>query len=81
MKNPSMRPAIFVLVALVLSAPTLLAVAGGTTTAVNAGEHLAGAVLVAWAAVSAVAHLLDGYRAMALRRDEAHHSEPPRATH
>lgn len=78
MKHKSMRPAIFVLIALVLSAPTLASVAGGTDPAVGAGEHLAAAVLVSWGAVSVVGHLVDSYRAAALRREQRHsrHAQP-----
>ena len=40
MKTPSIRPAILVLMALALSAPTIANVAGGNEPAMAAGEHV-----------------------------------------
>ncbi|HET9060854.1 MAG TPA: hypothetical protein VFN61_13115 [Acidimicrobiales bacterium] len=77
MTAPSLRPAIFVLLALAFSAPTLLAVATGTTTALSAGEHLVASVLVSWAAVGIVGRLIDSYRVSVLRREERHHRHRP----
>lgn len=69
MKRKSMRPALFVLLALVLSAPTLAGVAAGTAQATTAGEQLAGAVVLAWLAVSTVGRLVDGYQASLANRE------------
>lgn len=68
MKNASMRPAIFILLTLALSSPTLMNIIAGQESVTAAGAHLAGAILVAWASVSVVGHLIDNYRANALRR-------------
>jgi len=70
MKRTSMRPAIFVLLTLALSAPTLSNILGADESAMNAGEHLGAAILVSWAAVAVVGYLVDSYRAAALRRDQ-----------
>jgi hypothetical protein len=77
MTAPSLRPAIFVLLALAFSAPTLMAVANGTATAVGAGERLVASVLVSWAAVSIIGRLVDGYRLSVLRREESQHRQHP----
>lgn len=68
MKRTSMRPAIFVLLTLALSAPTLANVLDGADSAVNAGTHLGAAILVSWAAVGIVGYLVDNYRSATLRR-------------
>jgi hypothetical protein len=73
LKHKSMRPAIFVLLTLALSAPTLLNVLAGADSATNAGVHLGAAILVAWAAVGIVGHLVDSYRAAAHRRARHQH--------
>jgi hypothetical protein len=67
-RSPSTRPAVFVLLVLALSAPTLGNVIGGRDSGVAAGEHFAGAIVVSWVAVSLVSHLVDGYRAALARR-------------
>jgi hypothetical protein len=67
-KRTSMRPAIFILLTLALSAPTLANVLGGADSAIDAGLHLAAAILVAWAAVGFVGYLVDNYRSATLRR-------------
>lgn len=76
MKNPTMRPAIFVLLALALAAPTLGNIMSGSDSAVTAGEHLAAAVVVSWVAVRLVGHLLDNYRSSSsnhrAQRDQGH---------
>jgi hypothetical protein len=72
-KRSSMRPAIFVLLALGLSEPTLSNILGGNESAVNAGVHLGAAILVSWAAVGIVGYLVDSYRAAALRRSQQQH--------
>jgi hypothetical protein len=76
MKTPSIRPAILVLMALALSAPTIANVAGGNEPAVAAGEHIAGAIVVSWIAVGVVGYLVDSYRSAALRRHQHRHSPP-----
>lgn len=81
MTAPSLRPAIFILVALALSAQTLMAVATGATTAVSAGEHLVAAVLISWASVSVIGRLVDGYRVSILHREQRQHRQHPRAGH
>ena len=73
MKHKSMRPAIFVLLTLALSAPTLLNILAGADSATNAGVHLAAAILLSWGAVGTVGHLVDGYRASAHRRAQQQH--------
>ena len=65
-----MRPAIFVLLTLALSAPTLANILAGNESAVGAGLHLGAAILVSWAAVGVVGHLLDNYRSAARRRGQ-----------
>jgi len=72
MKNASMRPAIFLLLTLVLSAPTLMNIVSGADSATGAGVHLAAAILVAWVAVSIVGHLVDSYRSSVARRAQHH---------
>ncbi len=76
MKNPTMRPAVFVLLALALSAPTLGNILNGSDSTDTAGGHLAAAVLISWVAVRLVGHLLDNYRASSdnhqARRDQGH---------
>jgi hypothetical protein len=66
MKSKSMRPAIFLLMALALSASTLLNVASGSEAALDAGEHMGAAIVISWLAVGTVGHLVDRYRAHAL---------------
>jgi hypothetical protein len=72
MKSKSMRPAIFLLMALALSASTLLNIVSGSESAMGAGEHIGAAILIAWLAVGTVGHLVDRYRAhvMAHRRHD-----------
>ena len=74
MKAPSIRPAILVLLALCLSAPTISNIAGGNESAMAAGEHIGGAILLSWGAVSVVGYLVDSYRHAALRRNQQRHS-------
>jgi len=69
-KQKAARPAVLVLLALLLSAPTLANVLAGSEGATDAGEHLAGAVIVAWVAVAFVGHMIDNYRASSLKRGE-----------
>ena len=76
MKTPSIRPAILVLMALALSAPTIANVAGGNEPAMAAGEHIGGAIVVSWFAVGVVGHLVDSYRSAAVRRNQQRHSPP-----
>lgn len=77
MKAASMRPAIFVLLALALSAPTLANILGGRDSAMNAGVHLTAAILVSWVAVAVVGHLVDSYRSAAMRRAQHHRQHAP----
>jgi hypothetical protein len=63
MKHKSMRPAIFLLMTLALSASTLLNIANGSEPAIGAGEHIGAAILISWLAVGTVGHLVDRYRA------------------
>ena len=76
MKHATMRPAVFVLLALALSAPTLGNILSGSDSAVTAGEHLAAAVVISWVAVRLVGHLLDNYRSSSdnhqARRNQGH---------
>jgi hypothetical protein len=74
MKTPSVRPAILVLMALALSAPTISNIAGGNEPAIAAGEHIGGAIVVSWLAVSVVGYLVDSYRAAAVRRNQQRHT-------
>jgi hypothetical protein len=74
MKTPSVRPAILVLIALALSAPTLAAIARGNEPAIAAGEHIGGAIVVSWFAVSVVGYLVDSYRAASGRRNQQRHT-------
>jgi hypothetical protein len=76
MKTPSIRPAILVLMALALSAPTIANVAGGNEAAMAAGEHVGAAIVVSWFAVGVVGHLVDSYRSAAVRRNQQRHSPP-----
>ena len=68
-----MRPALFVLLLLALSAPTLLNIAQGADSALVAGERLIGAILVSWLAVALVSFVIDNYRAAVLRRQQPGH--------
>jgi hypothetical protein len=74
MKTPSIRPAILVLMALALSAPTISSIADGNEPAVTAGEHIGGAIIVSWLAVSVLGYLVDSYRAAAVRRNQQRHT-------
>jgi hypothetical protein len=74
MKTPSIRPAILVLMALALSATTISSIANGNETAISAGEHIGGAILVSWFAVRVVGHLVDNYRTAAVRRNQQRHT-------
>jgi hypothetical protein len=76
MKTPSIRPAILVLIALALSAPTISSVAAGNEPAIPAGEHIGGAILVSWFAVGVVGYLVDNYRSAAARRNQQRHTPP-----
>lgn len=67
-----MRPAIFLLLTLALAAPTLVNIADGSDSAVSAGIHLVGAILVARLSVLTVGYLVDSYQASAANR-RAHH--------
>ena len=71
MKNPSLRPAIFLLLALGLSAPTLWNVLLGQCSAMSAGVHLVAAIAVARFSVLGVGRLIDNYRANVLSRAQA----------
>jgi hypothetical protein len=75
MKQTSMRPAIFLLLALVLSAPTLLNIVAGSESAMATLVHLGGAILVARIAVQVVSHLVDSYRLSAARRAQQNHHQ------
>jgi hypothetical protein len=75
MKSSSMRPALFILLALGLSASTIGNVIGGSDSAVGAGEHLGAAILISWFAVGVVGHLVDNYRNTVFRREAAEHAE------
>jgi hypothetical protein len=70
-KRASIRPGVFLLLSLALSAPTLINVATGSDSALNAGLHLLAAILVARVAVLWVGHLVDSYQVHAAQR--AHH--------
>jgi hypothetical protein len=63
MKHKSMRPAIFLLLALALSASTLMNVVNGSEAAMGAGEHIGAAILFSWLAVGTVGYTVDRYRA------------------
>jgi hypothetical protein len=75
-KRKSMRPAIFILIALALSAPTLMAVVSGSAPALSTGEHVGAAIVVARMAVSTVGYLVDSYRAHALAQRPGRHPQP-----
>ena len=68
MRSPSLRPALLVLLALALAAPTLVNIVDGAISTTSAGIHLVGAIAVAWVAVGIVSHLVNSYRAAVLRR-------------
>jgi hypothetical protein len=70
-KQKTVRPALLVLIALLLSAPTLANVLAGSEAMTDAGEHLAGAVIVAWLAVAVVGHMIDSYRTSSFHRAKA----------
>lgn len=74
MKSPSIRPAILVLLALALSAPTIANIFSGNEPAIAAGEHVGAAILVSWFAVRLVGYLVDTYREAAVRRNHQRHS-------
>jgi membrane protease YdiL (CAAX protease family) len=76
MRSPSIRPALLVLIALALAAPTLVNLTEGAISAASAGEHLAGAIIVAWVGVSIVGHMVDSYRAAVIRRQHRRHPAP-----
>ncbi len=63
MKRKSMRPAIFLLLTLALSASTLLNVVNGSEAALATGEHIGAAILISWLAVGTVGYTVDRYRA------------------
>ena len=71
-KRKSLRPALFILLVLALSASTLANVLKGSDSAVAAGEHLGAAILISWLAVGVVGYLVDSYRVAVMRRDELH---------
>ncbi|HTV10753.1 MAG TPA: hypothetical protein VME20_02740 [Acidimicrobiales bacterium] len=75
MKPSSLRPAVFLLLTLALAAPTLANILNSNESAVGAGLHLGGAILVSWAAVGIVGYLIDSYRVSSARR--AHRQERP----
>lgn len=78
MKNQSIRPSVFILLTLAFSAPALMNIAAGTESATGAGVHLGAAILLAWAVVSGVGHLIDSYRPNAPkhpRRVQQHHDQ------
>lgn len=77
MKSPSIRPAILVLMALALSAPTISNIASGNEPAVAAGEHIGAAIVVSWLAVALVGYLVDSYRVAAARRQQHRQSQSP----
>jgi Ca2+/Na+ antiporter len=74
MKHKSMRPALFLLLALLLSASTLIAVVNGTEPALEVGEHIGAAILISWLAVGTVGYTVDRYRAHALMRSRPRRS-------
>jgi tellurite resistance protein TehA-like permease len=76
-----MRPAIFILLALALSGPTLVNIISGADSAVAAGEHLGAAILVSWVAVRLVGYLVDMYRATITRRQQEGQEHELRAQH
>ena len=82
MKSKNVKPALLVLLALVLSAPTLANILGGSVSATTAAMYLAGAILVSWAAVGTISYLVDSYRTAALRRqyEEERHQAGQRAS-
>jgi hypothetical protein len=81
MKQSSLRPAIFILLALALSAPTLANILSGADSAVGAGEHLGAAIVVSWAAVSLVGYLVDMYRVATARREYESQEQRPGSQH
>jgi hypothetical protein len=75
MKAPSLRPAIFLLLTLALSATTLLNIADGSESALDAGIHLVAAILIARLSVLMVGHLVDSYQANAAGRRAQHQAQ------
>ena len=71
MKHKSMRPAIFLLMTLALSASTLLNIVAGSESAMGAGEHIGAAILISWLAVGTVGYTVDRYRAHVFARPPA----------
>ena len=68
MGSASVKPAVFVLLTLWLSAPTIGNILKGAVSAVGAGEHIGAAIIISWLAVSLVGHIIDSYRAAVFRR-------------
>jgi hypothetical protein len=77
-KSKNIKPALLVLLALVLSAPTLANILSGSVSAASAGMYLAGAILVSWLAVGTISYLVDSYRTAALRRQYEQERHSPR---
>jgi hypothetical protein len=72
-RRPSIRPALLVLMALALASPTLANLLKGSVSAVSAAEHLVGAIVVAWVAVSIVGYTVDSYRSSVLQHEYNQH--------
>jgi len=74
----TIKPALLVFLVLVLSVPTLANILAGSVSATDAGVHLAGAILISWAAVSTLSYLVNNYRAAVLRKQhqQGHHDGP-----
>jgi hypothetical protein len=70
-----MRPAVFILLTLALSAPTLANVLTGSDSALNAGEHLTAAIVISWFGVGVVGYLIDSYRAAVAQREDRRGSQ------
>jgi hypothetical protein len=68
-KSHSAKPAIFVVLVLVLSSPTLRDILAGSVTATSAAAHLGLAIMVAWAAVSLLSAVISNYAAVSAARE------------
>ncbi|HTW08854.1 MAG TPA: hypothetical protein VME46_15165 [Acidimicrobiales bacterium] len=78
-KPASLRPAGFILLTLVLAAPTLANILQGADSAMSAGVHLGAAILVSWVAMGIVGYLVDSYRLAVARRSQ--HAQPGPSQH
>ncbi|MGC8626011.1 MAG: hypothetical protein ACP5VR_00405 [Acidimicrobiales bacterium] len=82
MQAKTVKPALFVFLSVVLSAPTLANILAGSVSAVSAGAHLVGAILISWAAVGTLSYLVSTYRASVAHQQhqqERHDGPAPRS--